>query len=285
MKDTLVTGFLFTQSDLKTTFFPMLFAATSSSGPPGIYSVARASIWAYLHLLQFCVSNQLMGEAEDSLNKPWRPIAAGRISRSKAKVLRWALAVACLFLSYQFCVVRLSVMLTIGILISNELGFDAHWFGKNLTNALGYYSFQAGACTIVSMLGDSIAGAILRGALIVLTTIHAQDFQDVPGDRIQGRKALPIVAPTTSRISMILLLVWSMWLGAISQAVVAQIFLVLVAIVVGGRFMLFRTVPADRISYILYNVSCFPIYDLLSNRYELQVWLSSAQFQLFHHAS
>ncbi len=110
------------------------------------------------------------------------------------------------------------------------------------------------------MLGDSTSEAILRGALIVLTTIHAQDFQDVPGDRIQGRKTLPIVAPTASRISMIFLLMWSMWLGVISQTIVAQIFLISGAIVVGGRFMLFRTVPADRISYVLYNVRSFPIY-------------------------
>ncbi len=110
------------------------------------------------------------------------------------------------------------------------------------------------------VLGDSITEAILRGALIVLTTIHAQDFQDVPGDRIQGRKTLPIVAPTASRISMILLLMWSMWLGVISQTVLAQIFLISAAVVVGGRFMLFRTVPADRLSYILYNVRSFPIY-------------------------
>ncbi|PBK87813.1 hypothetical protein ARMGADRAFT_1085142 [Armillaria gallica] len=267
MKDALVTLFLFTQSDLKTTFFPvMLFAATSSSHPPGVFSVTRASIWVYLHLLQFCVSNQLIGEAEDFLNKPWRPITTGRISRSKAKFLRWALAVACLGLSYLFSVVRPGVLLTIGILMSNELGFDAHWFTKNVTNALGYYSFQAGACTH-GVLDYSITEAILRGALIVLTTIHAQDFQDVPGDRMQGRKTLPIVAPTASRISMILLLMWSMWLGAISQTIVARIFLISAAIVVGGRFMLFRTVPADRLSYILYNV-----------------WLSSAQFQLFHHA-
>ncbi len=110
------------------------------------------------------------------------------------------------------------------------------------------------------VLGDSITEAILRGALIVLTTIHAQDFQDVPGDRIQGRKTLPIVAPTASRISMILLLMWSMWLGTISQTAVARIFLISTAIVVGGRFMLFRTVPADRLSYILYNVRSFLIY-------------------------
>ena len=108
------------------------------------------------------------------------------------------------------------------------------------------------------MLGDSITEAIFRGALIVLTTIHAQDFQDVPGDHIQGRKTLPIVAPTASRISMIFLLMWSMWLGA--QTALSQIFLISVAAVVGGRFMLFHTVPADRLSYILYNVRYFLTY-------------------------
>ncbi|KAK0445795.1 hypothetical protein EV421DRAFT_293005 [Armillaria borealis] len=272
MKDALVTSFLFTQSDMKTIFFPvMLFAAASSSYSAGLFSIARTSIWVYLHLLQFCISNQLIGEAEDLLNKPWRPIVAGRISRSRAVFLRWALAVTCLFLSYLFSVVRPGVMLTIGIWMNNELGFDAHWLTRNIATALGYYSFESGACTIISdtheVLGDLITEALLRGALIVLTTIHAQDFQDVPGDRIQGRKTLPIVAPAASRISMILLLLmWSMWLGAISTAL-SRVFLVSAAIVVGGRFMLFRTVSADRLSYILYNV-----------------WLSSAQIQLFRRA-
>ncbi len=54
------------------------------------------------------------------------------------------------FLSYLFSVVRPGVLLAIGILMSNEFEFDAHWFTKNVTNALGYYSFQAGACTIVA---------------------------------------------------------------------------------------------------------------------------------------
>lgn len=159
-------------------------------------------------------------------------------------------------------------MLAFGIWINNELGFDAHWLTRSIATALGYYSFESGACTIISdtheVLGDLLTEALLWGALIVLTTIHAQDFQDVPGDRIQGRKTLPIVAPAGSRISMILLLLmWSMWLGPISTAL-CRGFLLSAAIVVGGRFMLFRTVSADRLSYILYNV-----------------WLSSAQIQLF----
>ncbi|KAG7439168.1 uncharacterized protein BT62DRAFT_1081744 [Guyanagaster necrorhizus] len=143
-------------------------------------------------------------------------------------------------------------MLAIGIFMNNEVGLDGHWFTRNIATALGYYAFQSGAYTH-EVLGDLITKALLRGALIVLTTIHAQDFQDVPGDRIQGRKTLPIVAPVGSRISMILfLLTWSMWLGALSTAL-SHIFLLSAAVIVGSRFLLFRSVPSDRLSYILYN--------------------------------
>ncbi|KAK0187622.1 hypothetical protein F5146DRAFT_1104605 [Armillaria mellea] len=209
---------------------------------------------------------------EDLLNKPWQCIVAGRISCSRAVFLQWGLAITCLFLSYLFSIVWPGVMLAFGIRINNKLG--------SMATTLRYYSFESGACTIISgmylwldtheVLGDFITEALLWVTLIVLTTIYAQDFQDVLGYCIQGCKMLPIIAPVGSRISMILLLLmWSMWLGPISTAL-SQGFLLSTAIVVGGHFMLFCTVSADCLSYILYNMRCF--------------WLSSAQIQLFHHA-
>ncbi len=92
---------------------------------------------------------------------------------------------------------------------------------------------------------------------IVLTTIHAQDFQDEAGDRVERRHTIPIIMPHLSRISMpVGLMLWSLGLAykwscslALSSAVL------FLGAVVGGRFYFLRTPDSDKASYVLYNVS------------------------------
>ena len=36
----------------------------------------------------------------------------------------------------------------IGILLYNELRLDSHWFTRNVLNAIGYATFDAGAMTV-----------------------------------------------------------------------------------------------------------------------------------------
>lgn len=38
----------------------------------------------------------------------------------------------------------------IGILLHNELRLDAHWFTRNVLNAIGYATFDAGAMTVAN---------------------------------------------------------------------------------------------------------------------------------------
>ncbi len=129
--------------------------------------------------------------------------------------------------------------------------------------------------------------ALIRSSFIVLTSIHAQDFQDEPGDRVQGRNTLPIVAPIYSRYTMICSLVlWSVWLDySYAVRVIPAILLFAMGAYFGARFVIFRDVKQDRISYLLYNVS----FNLrihkdrtVLNRLTVcvQVWLASAQITL-----
>ena len=121
---------------------------------------ARTALWTWLHLLQFCVSNQSLSPDEDALNKPWRPIPAGRISVRQATTLRWTLLPLCLFLSFAFGISAVGVVLMIGILLHNELRLDSHWFTRNVLNAVGYATFDAGAMTVAQagerVVNDSI---------------------------------------------------------------------------------------------------------------------------------
>jgi 4-hydroxybenzoate polyprenyltransferase len=99
--------------------------------------------------------------------------------------------------------------------------------------------------------------AIVLSGGIFATTIHAQDFKDIEGDRKIGRRTIPIVLPVFSRVTVIIpMVLWSFGLGRVWDlgAEVAAPFVAL-ALVVGGRFLLFRSVAEDQVSFYLYNVS------------------------------
>ncbi len=95
---------------------------------------------------------------------------------------------------------------------------------------------------------------------IVLTTIHAQDFQDVPGDRIQGRKTFTDCSAYCEQDQHDLSPDVVDVAGSHFSDRRYPDFPDLRCNSSRRSFMLFRTVPADRISYVLYNVRCFPIY-------------------------
>ena len=160
--------YLFTRSDLKTILLPVVspysfhhlpvrsahlrqtmfaFLASPSTTPDRMfYSI----FWTWLHLLQFCVSNQSLDPEEDSSNKPWRPIPSGLISIDEARKLRWILLPFCLSISMRLEAYWQGISLALAILAHNEFGLHSHLFLRNVCNAWGYASFNAGALTIAS---------------------------------------------------------------------------------------------------------------------------------------
>ncbi|KAI8990747.1 UbiA prenyltransferase family, partial [Trametes punicea] len=226
-------------------------------------TVLQRFIWVWLHALQFCVSNQCVDPAEDRKNQPWRPIPSGKISLSAASRLRWALLVACLALSASWGAFGPSTALSLATLAYNELRMSSWWFTRNALNAVGYVSFCVGA----ARAGSSNFGTGLRGietllsihvvhALIIMTTIQAQDFKDVEGDTSVGRHTLPILYPVGSRVATAVIIpMWSVLvihLWTISTALAAAI--VGVGLLAGLGFFCCRSTDSDRRSYMLYNV-------------------------------
>ncbi|KAI0374536.1 hypothetical protein BV20DRAFT_516247 [Pilatotrama ljubarskyi] len=254
------TLWLFTLSDLKTIFFPTLVFGTAAAPISSTAQLGPRAIWIWLHLLQFCLSNQCLSPEEDASNKPWRPIPSGRITAGTARQLRWALLLVCLSVSAHYGVLGASFALALGTLVHNELGMDAIWFPRNVCNAVGYAAFNAGATYVAC--GDncapkamSVAAQVLN-ALVILTTIQAQDFQDTEGDRETGRRTLPIVFPRSSRWAMpALLIAWSVFLSAYWRAsAMHTAILVASGALVGFRFVIDGAASADRRSYKLYNL-------------------------------
>jgi len=113
----------------------------------------RGCIWVWCHLLLCNVSNQARSGAEDSINRPWRPLPSQRISVERAILLRWVLGVACLALSslYSRTLVTTTGVLLLTTVLYDDCKLAGHPLGKNLCNILGYNSFQVGATIVISM--------------------------------------------------------------------------------------------------------------------------------------
>lgn len=123
--------------------------------------------------------------------------------------------------------------------------------------------------------------SVLASAGMIASTIQAQDFKDAEGDRLVGRKTLPIVAPTVARPTLMLaLMLWSVVLSALwGLSTLSALAFNLLAFVVGMRFVTLDSVKADQRSFYLYNVGVCSA--LLRNSACLisalsQVWFSAA---------
>ncbi|KAI0033257.1 UbiA prenyltransferase family [Vararia minispora EC-137] len=258
-----VTLFLFTKSDIKTTVIPVGFFAMAAAPMTNISRLPHVLFWIWLNILHFNISNQTLDPKEDAINKKYRPIPSGRITLSNAILLRWALLPLVLVHSALYSVetVYASIALAIITFIYDEMHAHAgHWLVRHALNVVGYASFHVGASLVAGSplhtLDANGVLAVLISAGITATTIHAQDFKDVHGDRAIGRRTVPISFPAFARWTVLIpLIVWSIVLSILWQLdVVVSCAFTTLAIFIGGRYLLLRNVSEDQVSYYWYNV-------------------------------
>ncbi|KAI1499869.1 UbiA prenyltransferase family [Biscogniauxia marginata] len=184
-------------------------------------SQGRFVTWVWLHLLVEDVANQRLEESvlEDQENKPWRPLPAGRITADEAQCLLRILVPLTIGFSFLSGGYLPSATLMTFIWLYNDLeGANAGPFQRNIINAAGLACFGWGA---VSMLmdgwyltednGTQMFCWIALTATVVATTVFAQDFPDMVGDKARGRKTVPLLyAETPARVALALLIMfWS----------------------------------------------------------------------------
>ena len=112
--------------------------------------------------------------------------------------------------------------------------------------------FTLGESTITARTTISIA----INALIIASTIFAQDFRDKIGDKRMGRRTIPMLWPEGSRMGIFMVLaVWSISLAwAFDLGPFSSVSFCTLALFVGLRFFWKRTAVADQWSYSYYNV-------------------------------
>ncbi|TRM69501.1 UbiA prenyltransferase family [Schizophyllum amplum] len=212
--DFIYTLFLFLKSDIPTTIVPAVAISIGVVGIPDATAFAQGLVWLSLHLLAFDTRNQIIGLEEDRLSKPHRPIAAGRISLHAAQLLHLIFVAASLLVSARHGLLVHSVIYLVCTAAYNDGNLARFWQTKSSMIGIGL-----GICcwgTIVCFdhgrpVSPSSLRALIGTALLLATTVHAQDFRDVVGDAAIGRNTLPMVLPPAlARWSLaVLLLGWS----------------------------------------------------------------------------
>lgn len=176
-------------------------------------------LWLWLHLLIADISNQRLPNSvlEDKINKPWRPIPAGRVSPDGARRALQVLAPSTVGLSILLeSLAPSTALLSLSWLYSDlDMGSTGPLI-RNWVNALALGCFGWGGVSVLlgggqGVDGDSLQGWILLTTLAIATTIHAQDLPDMTGDAMRGRRTFPLVhGETAARCSVsILVPVWT----------------------------------------------------------------------------
>jgi len=175
-----------------------------------------------------------------------------------------------------------SMLMVMATIIYDDLKFSGHWVAKNMCTLSGYICFEVGAMSIMGMpsncfclslqldflegssdgLDIIILKALAYNSLIILSTIHVQDFPDVEGDTAQNRKTIPILAPVLSRpLTGAMIISWSIYMAFIWRVGIwCSGVLLSMGLVIAWRLWFLRTTSDDKITYVLYNVSSFSPY-------------------------
>lgn len=281
---------LFTYSDLKTIIatsfgfglLTSLGAASFGIDPAPAWSICFQRVplvllWAWINLLPFTIDNQRQPEAimEDSLNKPWRTMPSKRMTPEHAQVVMFILYALALGTSIRVGgLAQCITLIGLGFWYNDARGADVSCILRNLINGLGFMCYTSGAVQLE--LGPSQWQAFIRtdglglpwlaiiGA-IVFTTVQTQDLYDQAGDSARGRKTLPLVIGDASArwVTAAFMVFWGIvspcywgWLQTGQSGVLfwGGVYMAALACIIAGRTLTLRSVPADKKTFLLWNL-------------------------------
>jgi len=188
----------FIKNDIWATIIPGLIVTLSSilynhtAFQNALIIVFEALVYFNLYVYSFTLTNQISSVEEDRINKPYRPLPLGMISRNE--MLRRILLAVLLFLFMGFILGVLKWAL-LWVLTTGFLYFFGHnhWFTKNIISmSLGIFSIIGAAWELVTPMSSQVLILGLIISIVFGCCGVIQDFRDVEGDKLIGRKTLPI---------------------------------------------------------------------------------------------
>ncbi len=157
-------------------------------------------IWIGLAALDFSIANQRLPASivEDRLNKPYRPIASGKISPRSALKLRLAVCLTGFTLSRYMGSQYAFIIQMMTTYCYNDLGgSQGLWIIRDVESAIGLVSWLFGCMSVAGGPDLQYSPQEVLSAVVLFiamaSTVAIQDFRDLEGDRVTGRHTLPII--------------------------------------------------------------------------------------------
>ncbi|KAF4123594.1 UbiA prenyltransferase family [Geosmithia morbida] len=277
---------LFTESDFFTLVIPMsLFGISAAlSGTllsPGsdntatdvLSRVPYVVLSSWMHLLVFDLANQRTVEAavEDGLNKPWRPVPAGRMTPTQARRLLLA-ALPCVVIGNHLLGtgVEALVLVSLTYMYNDLRGGEDHFVIRNALISVAFGVYHLGAMRIATgnidlpiMLTEDATAWLCLISAVILTTMHVQDMKDVAGDRMRGRHSAPIIlGDSVTRWSIAVpVAIWSFVCPAYWSVSVPYYSLsVGLGAVVCTRLLLIRNTEGDKATWQIWSAWTAGLY-------------------------
>lgn len=273
MKYHIYTLWLFTRSDMKTFVIPeTLFGIFGAlSGPlmttnPNlnlsdiILQIPKVLLWTWLNTLVFDFSNQRLPESvqEDTLNKPYRPLAAGRIGTEQTRRLLLAAIPLVLAITYYWLGSgeETALLFCLNWMYNDLGGSDEDFLTRNAIIGAAYFLYGSGALRVASVSKDEQYAMTRTGHIwscvigaVIFTTMQIQDMKDQEGDKARDRKTAPLVlGDWTAR--------WTIAIPVIGWSVACPLFWglglyasaapVLLGLLVATRVVVMRNFQADK---------------------------------------
>lgn len=147
---------LFTRSDLKTIFIPQSIFGVLGGLPQScltrgdrtagevLWRAPLVTLWVWIILCPFNIDNQRSSASieEDTINRPWRPLPAKRLTPEHALRLQVIFHILAFLYSLEVGGIYQWVCGIILGCLYNAVGLaDCSCIGKNAVNALGYTTF------------------------------------------------------------------------------------------------------------------------------------------------
>lgn len=184
--------------------------------------IPAVALWLWLVILQFCLQNQRNpgSVTEDAVNKSWRPIPSGRITRTGANRVLNVTHVLAGIASYHLGVLHIFGVYILLITGYNDFGGgDYNGVVRNLFCGAGFSCYFGGALSIALGSDIQMSSQAWRWTLLITfgtlaTTIQTQEFRDEAGDRARGRRTLVTDLGRRNALwtAVITVLFWSLYM-------------------------------------------------------------------------
>ncbi|MEO6729408.1 MAG: UbiA family prenyltransferase [Candidatus Dojkabacteria bacterium] len=149
-------------------------------------------IYFFFYEYTFVLSNQIGSIEEDKINKPFRPLPSNLVT---IKGVRIRLILSSIFFVLIAVLFNVGIWAIAWVLITyfhNAVGHK-HWITKNLISmSLGIFVLIGAGWEIIKPMDSKVILWAVISSFILGCCAVIQDFRDVKGDELFGRKTLPV---------------------------------------------------------------------------------------------